>query len=175
MNRQEQIAREMAAKRHSGAASADRLPAAWNRAKDWREYVRAFPLQSTAAAALAGFAIVPKRKAEPDQAARDFHFENRRVRDAGDTSPAKAERGFLTSLAAPVRPWAAALATQAIHRLLMNQLNLLSTRIFTDDRQSDNENPAHSGFEHVAGRNSENPSSVGGTNGKYNGHRRNDH
>lgn len=174
MNRQEQIAREMAARRLSGAVSVDRLPAAWNRAKDWREYVRAFPLQSAAAAALAGFAIVPKVKAEPDRVTRDQRYEGRRARNSDDTEPAKSERGFLASLVAPVRPWAAALATQAVHRMLMNQFNLLSTRIFTDDRQSDNENPAHSGFEHVAGRNRENPSSVGGTNGKYNGHRRHD-
>lgn len=175
MNPQEQIAREMAARRLSGAAAADRLPAAWNRAKDWREYVRAFPLQSAAAAALAGFAIVPKRNAEPEPAARDIRDQNRRVRAPDDTSPARSDKGFLASLSAPVRPWAAAIATQAIHRLLMNQLNQLSTRIFTDDRQSDNENPAHSGFEHVAGRNREDPSSVVRTNGKYNGHRRNDH
>jgi len=175
MNRQEQIAREMAARRLSGAASAERLPAAWNRAKDWREYVRAFPLQSAAAAALAGFAIIPKRKPEPEREARDYRHENRRERNQDDVTPAKPEKGFLASLAAPVRPWVAALATQAIHRMLMNQFNLLSTRIFTDERQSDNESRATSGFEHVAGRNRENPSSVGGTNGKYNGHRRDDH
>jgi len=172
MKRQEQIAQEMAARRLSGAASADRLPAAWNRAKDWREYVRAFPLQSAAAAALAGYAIVPKRKPEPD--AGEDRFAHRRGRGPDDTAAAKSETGFLASLAAPVRPWAAALVTQAIQRLLMNQFNQLSTRIFTDDRQSDKESPAHSGFEHVAGRNREDPSSVGRTNGKYNGQRRHD-
>lgn len=175
MNRQEQIAKEMAAKRLSGAASAERLPAAWNRAKDWREYVRAFPLQSAAAAALAGFAVIPKRRAEPKNETRDYRHEERSERNPSTHASPKSEQGFLSSLAAPIRPWAAALATQAIHRMLMNQFNQLSTRIFTDDRQSDHESHAHGGFEHVAGRNGENPSSFGGTNGKYNGNRRHNH
>jgi hypothetical protein len=179
MNRQEQIVREMAALRLSGAASADRLPAAWNRAKDWREYVRAFPLQSVAAAALVGFTVVPKRKPEGDTQphSHEHGYPNRRQPDFESGASAKSEkpeRGFLGSLVAPVKPWAVALATQAIHRMLLNQFNVLSTRIFTDERQSDNEGHAASGFEQVAGSNRQNPSSVGGRNGHYNGQRRND-
>jgi hypothetical protein len=180
MNRQEQIARDMATLRLSGAASADRLPAAWNRAKDWREYVRAFPLQSVAAAALVGFTVVPKRKQEKQSPPHDHEhdgYANRRERDSESRVPAKSEKSgtsFLGSLVAPVRPWAAALVTQAIHRMLLNQFNVLSTRIFTDERQSDNEANAPSGYEHVAGNNRQGQSAVGRRDGHYNGHRRND-
>ncbi len=176
MNRQEQISREMASLRMSGAASAERLPAAWNRAKDWREYVRAFPLQSVAAAALVGFTVVPKRRAETDhqQTRRKTGYEARHDRHQYSGAPAKSDQGFLGSLMAPVRPWAAALATQAIHRLLMNQFNSLSTRIFTDERQSDNEGQTSAGFEHVASSNKRAQGTGGGRNGHYNGLGRSD-
>lgn len=181
MNRQEQIARDMASLRMSGTASAERLPAAWDRAKDWREYVRAFPLQSVAAAALVGFTVVPKRKADNDriQPDRESSFETRRGRHQhgrhqNSAAAEKSKQGFLGSLVAPVRPWAAALATQAIHRMLMNQFNSLSTRIFTDERQSDHEGHATSGFEHAADNSGRNTAPVGGRNGHYNGHRRSD-
>lgn len=176
MNRQEQIAKDMAALRLSGAASAGRLPAAWDRAKDWREYVRAFPLQSVAAAALVGFTVVPKRKSEnaSQQHRHEDGYGNSRDRQYDSAEPSRSDKGFLGSMVAPLRPWAAAFATQAIQRMLMNQLNVLSTRIFSDERQSDNESPASSGLEQVAGSGRQNPSSAGGRNGHYSGQRRND-
>jgi hypothetical protein len=176
MNRQEQIAKDMAALRLSGAASAERLPAAWDRAKDWREYVRAFPLQSVAAAALVGFTVVPKRKSENfSQPQRlEGRFKDSHDRQYESAQPSASDKGFWGSMVAPIRPWAAAFATQAIQRVLMNQFNVLSTRIFTDERQSDNENPDSSGLEHVAGSGRQNPSSAGGRNGHYSGQRRSD-
>jgi hypothetical protein len=176
MNRQEQIAKDMAALRLSGSASAERLPAAWNRAKDWREYVRAFPLQTVAAAALVGFTVVPKRKAvdERPQSQSGSGNEGRRDVRHADSSSMKPEKGFMGSFVAPARTWAVALATQTIHRMLMNQFNQLSTRIFTDERQSNNEGHTAHGFGHADGRDSESPRAVGGRNGHYNGHRRSD-
>jgi len=176
MNRQEQIARDMAALRLSGAASAERLPAAWNRAKDWREYVRAFPLQSVAAAALVGFTVVPKRKAD-DNRHRAQSEQGRDIRRGtydNDSRPVKSDTGLMSSFVAPARTWAVALATQAIHRMLMNQFNQLSTRIFSDERQSNNESHTTRGFGHVDGRSSENTRHVGGRNGHYYGNGRSD-
>jgi hypothetical protein len=173
MNRQEQIAKEMAALRLSGAASAERLPAAWNRAKDWREYVRAFPLQSVAAAAVVGFALIPKRKTEyVEQPQRNENgYENRRN---GSVISARSNKGVLGSLVAPMLPWATAFATQAIHRMLANQFNALSTRIFTDERQADNQGQRASGFEHAGDSSRKNSSSNRGRNSQYNGHQRSD-
>ncbi|HBJ34141.1 MAG TPA: hypothetical protein DDZ51_05135 [Planctomycetaceae bacterium] len=175
INRQEQIASEMASLRLAGAASAERLPAAWNRAKDWREYVRAFPLQSVAAAAIVGFTVVPKRKADDERQLPplDRPFRGNR-QDERLAEPAKPQSGFVRSLVAPVKPWAVAFATQAIHRMVMKQFDVLSTRIFTDERQSDHENHATSGFEHVAGNTRQNPGPVDRRNGHYNGNRRSD-
>jgi hypothetical protein len=114
MTRQQEIAESMRAVRASGTATANRLPAAIDRARDWREYVRSYPMQSVAAASLLGFLVIPtKKQSYPVNTVRAEELEPKRTRSL---------LGFLGALAAPVRPWAVSAATDLAKRAVMRQI-----------------------------------------------------
>jgi len=114
MTRQQEIAESMRAVRASGTATANRLPAAIDRARDWREYVRSYPMQSVAAASLLGFLMIPANKRPyPGNFVRPDEMEPKRGRSL---------LGFLGALAAPVRPWAVSAATDLAKRAVMRQI-----------------------------------------------------
>jgi len=174
MSRQDEIAGAMAALRASGTATADRLPAAWQRAKDWHEYVRAYPLQAAAAAALVGFAVVPKRRQKAAEPTTGFRQESQANREVDRKYAEPKSRGLMWGLAAPLMPWVTSLATQAIHRLVMNQFNQFSTRIFSDGSQTDNADASSDSRRTGANQSSSRDSRSSGANGSNSRRRRAD-
>lgn len=118
MNRQQEIAEAMRAVRASGTATANRLPAALDRAQDWREYVRAYPMQTVVAAALIGFALIPSNR--KDQGGQNV--------GADGTQPihGKSRRGLFAALADPLKPWAISAATELAKRMVMQQIAVIS-------------------------------------------------
>jgi len=118
MNRQQEIAQAMHAVRASGTATANRLPAALDRAQDWREYVRAYPMQSVVAAALLGFILVPST--------RNQQAGHRNGVDGPEITRGKSRRGFFGALADPLKPWAISVATELAKRMVMQQIAVIS-------------------------------------------------
>ena len=118
MNRQQEIAEAMQAVRASGTATANRLPAALDRAQDWREYVRAYPIQSVVAAALLGFVLVPST--------RNHQADQLVGADGPKPIGGKSRRGLFAALAEPIKPWVISAATVLAKRMVMQQIAVIS-------------------------------------------------
>jgi hypothetical protein len=129
MNRQQEIAQAMQAVRASGTATANRLPAAIDRAQDWREYVRAYPMQSVVAAALLGFALIPSNS--KDQGGHSVSAQGQQpVRG-------KSRRGLFAAIADPLKPWAISAATELAKRMVMQQMAVISNNKPTQTNNHD--------------------------------------
>lgn len=160
MSQQQEIVDRMAALRAAGTATAERLPAAWQRATDWHEYVRAYPWQAVGVAVAVGYLMIPKRRrpaavispaaaadrrlewaaadaVDTDETAKgmtaDSSAAGRSVRSGGHAAVAAVDRGgLLRSAAAPLRPWLIGFVQQAAQRVLMNQIHQFSHKLLHD-------------------------------------------
>ncbi len=123
--RQSEITRRMDALRNQGARTAAQLPRDLDRARDWREHVRAHPIPAVLAAAAVGFAVVPGRKGVRDEApAAAAGSDSGRSASA---APSRRQSGLLShpiaaAVAAWAGRWAMATATGALQRFASDQL-----------------------------------------------------
>jgi len=119
----------MQAVRASGTATANRLPAALDRAQDWREYVRAYPIQTVVAAALLGFVLIPSNR--KDQGGHNVGA------DGAQPIREKPRRGFFAAVADPLKPWALSAATELVKRMVMHQIAVISHNKTTQTNNHD--------------------------------------
>lgn len=132
--RETEITRRMSALRTQGTRVAAQLPRDLDRARDWREHVRAHPIPAVMAAAALGFVVVPARRCEPKAQATNGSAKSS---DGAANKPAATEAlptkaGLLASpvvaaVGAWAGRWALATATGALQRLAAEHLHSLPT------------------------------------------------
>jgi hypothetical protein len=122
----EAICRRMAEVRRELAGSVRAVSRDARAMTDWTLYVRRFPWATVAIAALAGFALIPRKKAiiSPDQEALAEMVRKKQLRLDVDHKAEK-KQGMLASVVAAAAAWAAKagmsymgerLRTAAIHK-----------------------------------------------------------
>jgi hypothetical protein len=130
-----EITRRMSALRTQGTRAAAQLPRDLDRARDWREHVRAHPIPSVLAAAALGFMVVPGRRPArvADSRSRSVAAEHHR-QDQSTSSEvaAKAKPGLLSSpiiatVGAWAGRWALGAATGALQRFATDHIQSFPT------------------------------------------------
>jgi hypothetical protein len=104
----EAIRRRMSELRRELVGSVQRVSSEARAMTDWTLYVRRFPWAAVAVAAVAGFALIPRKKAviSPDQEAIANMIKKKQLRLDVDHKAEK-KQGMLASLAAAAVAWAA--------------------------------------------------------------------
>lgn len=139
MSGQQEIADKMAQLRAAGTLTAERLPEAWERATDWQEYVRAYPLQAVGAAVAIGYLLIPKRTAAvaavsaiPAAAVAADSLPRSLLASATPPATPAAGGGLLRAALRPLQPWLIGLAQQTAQRVVMTQIHQFTNKLMQD-------------------------------------------